>query len=162
MFCSLFHEHHAKLHRYAHTILRSNEAAEDIVQTAFLALWEKKEGLLGQEGIGAYLYKSVYTRCLNALRDKKTRAVHIREVAVRAGHAVDNANDRVLAGEVSARVRTAFERLPPQCKIVFIKSREEGLRYAEIAEALGISVKTVEAQIGKALKIFREELKDFL
>jgi RNA polymerase sigma-70 factor (ECF subfamily) len=76
--------------------------------------------------------------------------------------AVNNAEDRVRTTELSGRNQTVLENLPPQCRLIFVKSRMENKRYATIAMEMGISVKTVEAQMGKALKIFRDKLKNYL
>lgn len=162
VFCKLFHEYHAKLHRYAYTILKDDEAARDVVQNTFLTLWEKRGRILFDKRVGNYLYKSIYTRCLNVLRDNKTRLRHTIELTRNTDLVTHNAKDRVAVNELAGRIEQIFERLPPQCKCVFTKSRKEGMRYDEIAKQLNISVKTVETQIGKALKIFREALSDFL
>ncbi|WP_344978174.1 RNA polymerase sigma-70 factor [Compostibacter hankyongensis] len=161
-YCRLFHAYYAKLHRYAFTMLKENSAAEDIVQTVFLKLWEKKGQLLGEEKVGSYLYKSTYNLSLNYIRDSKTRGKHKQDAAQAIDPLVDNTHDKILATDLSLRIRGVMEELPPQCRLIFLKSRVEGKKYAEIASELNISVKTIEVQIGKALKVFREKLKDYL
>lgn len=161
-FRQLFHLYHEKLHRYAFTIVKDNDASEDIVQVVFLNLWEKKDRLLGEEKIGSYLYKSIYNLSLNHIRNKKTKLKNTKDASRIGDHLVQNAADRTIANDLSTGIRQVLNSLPTQCRIIFLKSREDGKKYAEIAAELGISVKTVEAQIGKALKIFRKQLQDYL
>lgn len=162
VFYHLFHAYYAKMHRYAYTILKDNHLAEDIVQTVFLKLWEKGDKMLMEEKIGNYLYKTTHNLSLNYIRDQKVKEKYMREAAGVADPLVDHVNEEISASELSGHIRAVIKKLPEGCRAVFLKSRVEGKKYAEIAAEMNISVKTVEAQIGKALKIFREELKDYL
>lgn len=162
VFCTLFHEYHGKLHRYAFTILRDGAAAEDVVQTVFLGLWEKRESVKMEDAIGGYLYRATYTRCLNQQRDRQLRTARLHDLARQARAPADTTAERLAARDLESRIREVLAGLPPQCREVFLKSRRDGLSYREIAEAMAISVKTVEAQMGKALRIFREALRDLL
>jgi RNA polymerase sigma-70 factor (ECF subfamily) len=161
VFCRLFHDYHAKLHRYAFTIVKEKEVASDIIQAIFINLWENRDSLLAETHIVGYLYKSAYTRSLNALRDNVLRKEKLRELSQRAERTSNDVKEGLAASELSLRIRQIINELPPQCRVVFEKSRMEDKRYAEIASELSISIKTVEAQIGKALKIFREKLQDY-
>lgn len=162
LFRELFYAYHAKLHRYAFTIVKDNDAASDLVQTVFINLWRQRKELLEDDGIASYLYRSVYNRSLNYLRDKKTRDEHLITATGLADSFTDDTGHKISAKELSERIDRILESLPPKCRLVFKKSRLEHKRYTEIAEELQLSVKTVEAQIGKALRIFRKELKDYL
>lgn len=162
VFCHLFHVYHEKLQYYAYTILKDGDAAEDIVQTVFLKLWEKKDRLLALEKIGSYLYKSTYNLSLNYKRDHKTRDIREKEGSSTINPMVDQINEEILATELSLRINRVLEELPSQCRIIFLKSRTEGRKYLEIAKDLNLSVKTVEVQMGKALRILRERLKEYL
>ena len=161
-FEQLFHAYHAKLHRYAFTLLKDMDAASDIVQVVFKKLWEKRDDLLMEDTIKGYLYKATHNLCLNSIRDQKVRAQHLQVVALNTATIHGNARDKVMVNELTVRIQAVTDSLPPQCRLVFIKSRVEGKKYAEIASELNISVKTVEVQIGKALKIFRSKLGDYL
>ncbi len=161
-FEQLFHDYHAKLHRYAFTFLKDTDAASDIVQLVFKKLWEKRDELLMEEHIKAYLYKATHNLCLNSIRDQKLRTRHVQAMALKSPMVADNARDKVVMNELSVKIKTVTDSLPTQCRLVFIKSRMEGMKYADIANELNISVKTVEAQIGKALKIFRAQLGEYL
>lgn len=162
LFCKLFYAYHARLHRYAYTIVKDADAASDMVQTVFINLWNQRKDLLKEKDIGSYLYKSTYNRSLNYIRDKKTRDQRAKDAMLSAEPTVSNARDKVLASQLSEKIHEVLQSLPPQCKIIFNKSRIEHKKYAEIAAELNLSIKTVEAQMGKALRIFREHLKDYL
>lgn len=155
-----YHDNYEGLHAYAFTILKDNEDARDIVQLAFVKLWQKKHEV-DLAGAGkAYLYKSVYHLSLNLIRNKKVRYNYRNKVLANTN---DACYDNIMEiKEVSDRIRTAIEILPPKCREIFCKSRFEGMKYAEISDELHISIKTVEAQIGKALKILRESLSDII
>jgi RNA polymerase sigma-70 factor (ECF subfamily) len=146
------------LHRYAFTILKDNEDAKDAVQAVFLKLWEKRTELDEEQSIKSYLYTSVYHYCLNIKRHDKIKNRYVSE---NNGVAYDNSNDLV-SKETNDQIMGHIADLSPQCKLIFSKSRFEGRKYAEIAAELGLSVKTVEAQMGKALKILRAKLFDIM
>ena len=156
-----FREHYTALVRFAEGILRSRELGEDAVQEVMLNLWRQREVLRIDDSLRAYLYAAVRNRALNGLRNDRVRrdaVPHlVREMPeTPAGEAV------VLEGEIEAAVRAAIDTLPPRCREIFELSRFKGLRYSEIAESLGISVKTVETQMGRALKSLRQQLSPFL
>jgi RNA polymerase sigma-70 factor (ECF subfamily) len=155
-----FLDNYEGLHSYAFNILKDNEEARDIVQLAFVKLWQKRQEV-DLVGAGrAYLYKSVYHLSLNVIRSRKVRYKYRNNVLV---NTTDACYDNIMEiKEVSDRIRAAIEVLPPKCREIFCKSRFEEMKYVEISEELHISVKTVEAQIGKALKILRESLSDII
>nr|WP_277349415.1 RNA polymerase sigma-70 factor [Pseudoflavitalea sp. G-6-1-2] len=155
-----FHKHMEGLHRYAWTILRNNEAARDAVQTVFLKLWEKRSTIDEQQSVQSWLYTSVYNYCLNVKRNEAVRIKYTADQQFQSTTLVYT--DPLLSKEQQQQIRDALESLPPQCKLIFHKSRFENMKYAAIAAELDISIKTVEAQIGKALKILREKLSQVL
>ncbi|KAB7733030.1 RNA polymerase sigma-70 factor [Rudanella paleaurantiibacter] len=162
VFETLFREHYAALCQYAFTLLRDRDDAEEEVQALFLTFWERRETLLISTSLKAYLFRSVHNRCLNRIKHLSIREEH-RQHVTHVGEAPSLSPVDALAGqELSERIDEAMKQLPEQCRRVFYLSRFEELRYGEIAERLGISVKTVENQIGKALRILRLELADFL
>jgi RNA polymerase sigma-70 factor (ECF subfamily) len=162
LFRELFDAFYAKLHRYAFSIVKDSDVASDIVQTVYINLWRQRKELLSDDGIANYLYKSTYNRSLNYIRDKKTRDQHLAIVSKSGNTFTDNSGTNILARELSEKINEILEELPPQCQLIFKKSRLENKRYRDIALELNLSVKTIEAQIGKALRIFRENLKDYL
>jgi RNA polymerase sigma-70 factor (ECF subfamily) len=159
----LFKSHFARLHAYACTLLRESHQAEEMVQNVFVKLYEKGDGIRIDTSLEAYLYRSVYYECLNHQKHLKVRRAYLAHAArqgepVAAGAGSMGSHAR----ELETRLHTAMNALPEQCRTIFQLSRFESLKYREIADRLGISVKTVENQMGKALRILRERLADFL
>jgi RNA polymerase sigma-70 factor, ECF subfamily len=157
----IFRDYYKPLVHYGATILKDADETEDIVQQVFVSVWEKRTQLGIHTSIRALLYKAVHNACLNRIKHYKVRAAHAEEwKATQPGQA--DASDHLQAEELNVRINTAIEALPEQCRKIFRMSRFEHLKYQEIADQLGLSVKTVENQMGKALKVIRESLKDYL
>lgn len=156
----LFKSHFRRLHAYACTLLRESSQAEEMVQHVFVRLYERADDLRIETSIEAYLYRSVYHECLNHQKHLKVRRAY-QAHATRQGEP-SSAGPGSPLRELESRIRTAMNELPEQCRTVFQLSRFESLKYREIADHLGISVKTVENQMGKALRILREKLIDYL
>lgn len=149
------------LHVYAIAILKDEDRAEGMVQNVFLKLWDKKERLSFSGSLQAYLYGAVYHECLNYLRHEKVKIKHQQHVVYTMGNnGVENGNMELL--DLREKLADALNELPEKCRTIFQLSRFEELKYQEIADRLQISIKTVEAQMGKALKILRIKLVDFL
>ena len=157
---STFREHYEPLTRYAHSILKSQEEAEDAVQRLFIKFWEKRFELQ-IDNVRAYLYRATYNTCLNQVKSNKNSLKHVPESEVQI-HASDDASNGVLGDELQTQIEQAMEVLPEKCRQVFQLSRFEEKSYKEISEELNISVKTVENHIAKALKIMRSELSEYL
>jgi RNA polymerase sigma-70 factor, ECF subfamily len=152
-----FHAYFEKLFGYAFTIVKDNAEAKDIVQSAFVKLWEKRGEINFPAAARAYLYTTVYHLALNTVRDRKIRERHLPAMAPAAHvNSIDTAQEK----EIKVRIQLAIDALPPRCREVFCKSRLEGKKYNTIALEMNISVKTVEVQMGKALKLLREQLAD--
>ncbi|RYY53463.1 MAG: RNA polymerase sigma-70 factor [Chitinophagaceae bacterium] len=161
-FEALFKEHFNALHAYAFTILKDTHQAEEIVQQVFCRIWEKREDLSIHTSVKAYLYRSVYHDSLNYLKHKKVMSQYA-SYAMRQGEGNTNTSpDKMMAEELAAKIREAMEALPEQCRTIFQMSRFEHLKYQEIADALGLSVKTIENQMGKALRVLRSKLAGYL
>lgn len=160
-FDTIFRTWYPSLVRAAESLVRSRAVAEEIVQDVMLEFWKKREGIAADSSPQAYLFQSTRNRSLNYLRHariEKEGEPHIarEEASEPTAHAL------VVEEELQIAMRRAIDLLPPRCREVFELSRTHGLKYAEIAVALEISVKTVEAQMGKALRILREELSAWL
>jgi RNA polymerase sigma-70 factor (ECF subfamily) len=151
-----FYEYFESLFRYAFTIVKNSAEAKDIVQTVFVKLWEKRDEVNLATSARSYLYTSVYHLCLNNVRDHKIRATHHENLVAKELLHTNPAEEK----ETRIRIQEAIDSLPGRCKEVFYKSRFQGKKYAEIATEMNISVKTVEAQMGKALRYLREQLAD--
>jgi RNA polymerase sigma-70 factor (ECF subfamily) len=161
-FEQLFKAHFKALHAYAHTFLRDEEMAEEIVQNLFMKLWQKRELLQAHTSVKAYLYKCVHNDCLNHIKHLKIQGKYQEHALYTMDQHTEAASHRVELSELENRLGQALKELPEQCRAIFQMSRFEELKYKEIAEELGISIKTVENQMGKALRLLRLKLADFL
>lgn len=159
-FKALFETHYSELIRYACTLLKDSDEAEDIVQQVFVSFWEKRMELEVHTSARALLYRSVHNSCLNRLKQWQVRTKYAGEVK-RQGTVI-NLNNELYRKELEVKIEAAISTLPEQCAKIFKMSRFDQLKYQEIADALGLSVKTVENQMGKALKLMREHLKEYL
>lgn len=158
----LFRSYYQPLCNYAYTFVQDRDEAEEIVQTTFLAVWERKEALEIRTAVKPYLYAMVRNACLNVLKHEKVKKQHaVMQMAV-GERSVESVARTVMASELETKIYEAMDTLPEQCRLVFKLSRFEELKYSEIAEQLNISVKTVENHMGKALRIMREQLRDYL
>lgn len=160
-FEQIFKSHFNRLHAYAYTIVKDEIMAEEMVQQVFYKLWEKKDEISIQQSVTAYLYRSVYNESINYLRHNKVKAAYQSHATYMPAHP-ENASGRAALHELQYHLNAALKELPQQCRTIFQMSRFEDLKYREIAEQLGISIKTVENQMGKALRLLRVKLADFL
>jgi RNA polymerase sigma-70 factor (ECF subfamily) len=160
-FDAAFRAHYATLVGVAERIAGERAVAEELAQDVMLELWRRHETLSIDESLRAYLVRAARNRALNHVRHERMK---VRTAPRAAGETVSqpDAPTHLAEAEMEAALRDAVASLPERCREVFELSRGQGLRYAEIAAALGISVKTVEAQMGKALRVLRERLAPFL
>lgn len=158
-FESVFGELYQPLCAYALTFVRDTNVCEDIVQEVFTRIWENRRELLLEDSIRFYLYSAVRNNCITHLRRlKKGRTLPWPDEAL-PGHIPVHPREQNDKGQYERWLREAIEVLPEKCREVFVLSRIGHLKYKEIADVLGISAKTVENQLGKALKLIREFLK---
>ncbi|GGC24457.1 DNA-directed RNA polymerase sigma-70 factor [Parapedobacter defluvii] len=160
VFEAAFKSNFKALHAYSYTMLQDEAVAEEIVQTVFMKLWESRERMAIHTSLRAYLYKSVYHESLNYLKHKKVQRKYMEEAIV--AYKQQQTEETEADKELQRQLQQALRQLPEKCRTVFQLSRFEELKYQEIAERLGISLKTVEAHMGKALKLLRVQLADFL
>lgn len=158
----IFKTYYQLLCNYAYSFVQDRDEAEEIVQSTFLSVWEKRESLTIHTGVKPYLYAMVRNAALNVIKHEKIKQQHAAVEMSVAEKSVESVTRTVIASELEERILIALNKLPEQCRLVFKLSRFEELKYAEIAEQLNISIKTVENQMGKALRIMREQLKDYL
>jgi len=158
---ALFKSLYQRLCNYANTILNDIYESEEVVQQVFVQLWEKRETMEITTSVQSYLFRAVRNTSLNKIKHEKVRRIYAEEVTAMAQQS-EPATVTSFHNELQNQIHVAIESLPEQCRLVFKLSRFEELKYAEIAEQLGISVKTVENHMGKALKLMREQLKDYL
>ncbi len=160
-FEAVFRQWYAPLCGYACRLANGNmDEAEDLVQQAFVKLWEYRSQLQVSWSLKSYLYKTVHNACLNRLRALNVQSKYLDFNAQQLDtmHALPDDT----TPELQERFQRAMDTLPPQCRHIFELSRFEMLKYREIADQLGISIKTVETQMGKALRVLRLQLADYL
>ena len=157
-FETLFRELFKPLCGFAMKYVRDLDDAKGIVHEAFVTVWEKFESLPTDTNYRSYLYTAVRNRSLNFIRDRK-KLVELN--AIPEDRLVEEVN-ALEVSELEKEIEIGIQSLPEKCREVFELNRREGLKYAQIAEALGISVKTVEAQMSKALSVLRVHLSEFL
>ncbi|MEO0470218.1 MAG: RNA polymerase sigma-70 factor [Bacteroidota bacterium] len=161
-FEKVFRMYFPGLRAYARKILNDPTQAEEVVQEVFMQLWEKRGEITFETSIKSYLFRAVYNRSLNRIRDLKTRQRHqeVVESSNKENELIEF--DPAVASDVKQHIYEAIGQLPEQCGRIFKMSRFEGLTYKEIAQKLNISPKTVEVQMGRALKKLREMLRHHL
>ena len=158
----LFRTYYQPLCNYAYTFLQDREDAEEIVQSTFLLVWEKRDTLAIRTSVRPYLYAMVRNACLNVIKHEKIKQKYVGEEVALASRSHDSVTHTIATHELEYRIKMAMEALPEQCRMVFKLSRFEELKYSEIADQLEISIKTVENHMGKALRMMREQLRDYL
>lgn len=161
-FEQVFKTYFKNLHAYACTILKDEISAEEIVQNVFFKLWERNDTISINGSVAAYLYRAVHNESLNYIKHEKVKSSHQMHVAYSMKNQTEPASKKLSAKELQQKINEALKELPEQCRTIFQMSRFEEMKYREIADKLDISVKTVENQMGKALKILRIKLVDFL
>lgn len=161
---SLFRRYYANLLFYATRIVGEDEA-EDVVQDVFVELWRRKDTMKVGEQIQAFLYRAVYTRALNVLKHRDImnsyEAVVLDIHKKRVEFYQPDSNDvvkRIEDSELRRKLGEAINELPDKCRMVFKLSYLHEMKNKEIAETMGISLRTVEAHMYKALKLLRDKL----
>ncbi len=157
-FEELFRKFFPALMSFAGKFLSDEDDAREVVHKVFIKLWEKRNSLDTSTSLKSYLFRSVHNSSLNVIRDRK-KFVSDEVPDVASDIDIDSQMD---AMELEDRINQVIQGLPEKCREVFKMSRFEGLKYNEIADKLGISVKTVENQMSKALRVLREKLADYL
>ena len=154
-FEALFHAYHASLCSFAYRYLGARDLAEEMVQEVFLFVWERRESWDVRSSVRSYLFTAVRNAALSYLRHERVVARRDARVRILQDTVAPGADLEVVQAETVAAIQEAVARLPDRCRLVFTLHREQGLTYAEVAEVLGISPRTVEVQIGRALKSLR-------
>jgi RNA polymerase sigma-70 factor (family 1) len=156
-FATLFELFNNRLVLFATGMLPAGEAAADLVQEAFVALWQRMDSFDDLAAIKVFLYLTVKNKCLNIYKHEKVirRYNHTQPAAPEEKHIML----RLIEAEVAGEVQQALQQLPPGCRQVIHLSFFEGLRNQEVAARLHVSVNTVKTQKTRALRLMREILK---
>ncbi len=147
---------------FARKYMHDLNEAEEVISEVFLKLWYRRKDISINSSFQSYLYASVRNKCLDFIRKDSNRKFESEEAA---SHLVcDNTapDDLIDSADLFNRIETEIESLPEKRKEIFKMSRNDGLKYNEIADKLGVSIKTVETQIGRSLKHLREKFSEDL
>lgn len=157
----LFDDHYEMVCQSIYRFVPDTSTAEDLAQEVFLRFWEKRHKIQINSSVGAYIRRMAINEGLGYLRRNKRWEQTAFEPGDEPG-VDDSAEEQFLHQEMQANVTAAINQLPPKCRMVFQLSRYEELTYREIADQMEISVKTVENQMGKALRVLRGKLQQYL
>jgi RNA polymerase sigma-70 factor (ECF subfamily) len=150
---------------YARKFLQNTDDAEEVVQELFYNLWKNRDNLDENKSLYSYLFTSVKNSCLNLIQSKKCRTTHaelMRLLYVEGSADNNNSYHTLLALDLEKDFQSALEKLPQECRKIFVLSRIEGLKYQEITARLNVSIKTVETQMSRALSKLRLQLKEHM
>ncbi|MFA5971467.1 MAG: RNA polymerase sigma-70 factor [Lentimicrobiaceae bacterium] len=161
-FEQLFVRYYEPLCQHANQILKDMDTAEDIVQEFFYHFWKNRDTFSLKLSLNAYLFRSIRNNALHHLEHLAVKQTYSQQVLSDYQDALpaDN-NDNVEMQELNKVINATLQQLPERCSRIFRMNRFEGKKYREIADILSISIKTVEADMGKALQLFRKSLKEF-
>lgn len=151
--------YYEQLCNYAKNLARDDYQSEDIVQNVIVRIWQQRDKLNSNINIKNYLYRSVYNEFIDQYR-RSNAITALEKKYIEGLDIVLEDEDFNNSERIMAMVMKTVENLPPKCRETFLLSKKEGLTYIEIAEYQNVSVNTVEKQIGKAIRIVRETLKD--
>ncbi len=156
-----FEKYYSDLCNLVNLYLHDPVMTEEVVQDIFIYLWEKKENIKIESSLKSYLLRASKNRTLNYIRNEKTkldiynRFNEFDKVDIEMPDIVMDSN------QLREVINAAIDSLPDRCREIYILGKEKSMSYIEISEELGISVKTVEVQMGKALKKLREQLRPY-
>lgn len=158
----IFTKHYSDLVNFAMVYLKEIFEAEEIVQDVFLKLWDERDEIEIHTSLKSYLMNCVKNRCFDYIKHQRVVEKYNERIAKSQEQYTAEADKYLILSELQKQINSTIDLLPPTCKIIFNMSRIDGMKNREIAEELKISVKTVEANIGKALKTLRIHLIDYL
>lgn len=160
-FETVFKSYYRILCSYANQIIADSDNSEEIVQEIFFQLWQKKEFLFIETSLKSYLFRAVHNSCINFIKHNKIKKAYSSNY-LHQNETSGSQYNLDESDELKDLIGKAVEQLPPERKKVFMMIRYEDRKYQEVADILGISVKTVENQMGKAMQFLRETLKGYI
>jgi RNA polymerase sigma-70 factor (ECF subfamily) len=159
----LYRRYFLRLCAFANKFLGDPRLSEEAVQDIFLKLWENRTTLWCDGSGKSFLFQSVHNRCLNIIAHKKVVNTYSKVIKTAYSTPIEfDVHESLMAKELNSRIRDIINDLAPECKRIFLLSREDGKKQLEIAGELKISVKTVETQINRALKKLRAGLGPYI
>jgi RNA polymerase sigma-70 factor, ECF subfamily len=156
----LFHQYYGILCSFATKLIHDDVAAEEIVQDLYVKLWEKREQISIETSVKNYFFRSVKNLCLNFIQHNKTKIAHAQKLLSEMENNFSDDNSYP-EPDLYEKIEESINSLPEKRREIFRLSRQEGLKYQEIAQKLNISIKTVETQMSLAIKTLRDKLKNY-
>lgn len=164
-FETIYQSERGKVIFFAQHYLGNRDEAEEVAQEVFMSVWNKIEELDLEKNMFPYLITLTRNRCLNILREKKNYSLNysagqIEKFAIHYS-SLESADSSMIAAELNAILGHSLDKMPPKVRKAFLLSRN-GIKYEEIAAMEGVSVKTIEYRMMSALRVFKQNCKDFL
>ena len=162
-FQKLFYQFHDQLFRFVVYRVQDADIAKDITQETFLRIWNKRESLQPEKSFFSLLARISTNLCYDHFRYSEVRLKNKDRIPQYGKSHFDNPEEVVQAQAIEKIIRTLVnEKLPQKCRIIFVLSRIEGFSNQEISIKLGLSIRTVENQIYRALKILKKHMQKYL
>ena len=161
-FEKLFRKYYVGLCNYACKYIKDLDKAEEVVQELFYKLWEKRNKLDINVSLKSYMYRAVYNGCLQYLNHRAIEIKYENYYKKQNKEYNRDASEAINMQELNEIINETLNSLPERCRNIFLLNRHDGLKYREIAKKLDLSIKTVEANMGKALKLLRKNLKNYV
>lgn len=161
-FNELFNLYYEELCRIVMPVVKDADVAEDVVQDVFVKMWTRRDELVVNTTFKAYLYKAVVFRALDHLRKQKNAQKASDELKIVYPQSHNDVETGIEEKELTQAINIGMDKMSENMRMIFQLSRFSGLKNREIAQQLDISIKTVESNMGKALKLMHEHLKPFL
>lgn len=160
---SLYNLFYTRLHSFCFSFVKSGEAAEEIVSDVFIKVWQIRNKLPEIENLKVYLYTIAKNFCLNYItRHFKNPVVSLDAIDIETTISTDSPEELCISSDLVQKIKQAIRQLPPQCRLVFQLVKEDGFKYKEVADILGISVLTVRNQLAIAIRKIGETLPSYI
>jgi RNA polymerase sigma-70 factor (ECF subfamily) len=156
----IFSKYKGKLYFFTLGYLHSATETEEIIQNLFVSLWENRHTLEEELSLRNYLYKAAINRVYNYFKHQAVKQKYFDHLAIEETLAEDHTHQHIYYNELKGTVETLIGALPFRQQMIFKLSRQEGLSHQEIADRLGLSVRSVENQIYRALRYIKEHLNE--
>jgi RNA polymerase sigma-70 factor (ECF subfamily) len=161
-FSILFTRYYSDLVRFSSAMTCDKAAAEEIVQELFIRFWENRKDLSSIQSIKSYFLRSVQNRSIDWLRHESIKNSYLAMLMQHPAVIHNDTENYLLFSDLESKMQAALEKIPEEYAVVFRKSRLESLKYEEIAKSMGISVRSVEERISRAVRLLRLQLRDFI
>lgn len=160
-FEAFFRSHHGALVRYAESLVKDSSSARDLAQDAFVRIWEGRERIDPERSLESFAYRTVRNLCLNRIRDRKNRDQLLAEGYEAPSRAPSGPEELLGEARLAARLEEWIEALPDRQRQALRLSRFQGLSHDEVAEAMGVSARTVNNHLVKALRAIRDRVRAY-